>query len=54
MSLGRAAYWRTQSTLVTEFTPKGQPIGLMVKADLQAQIDAYDAIGIFKPPVEGT
>ena len=39
-----------------EFTPKGQPVGLIDPADLQSQIDAYDAVGIFteKPTIEGT
>jgi len=41
---------------VTEYTPEGQPIGLIDPADLQKQIDAYAKIGIFtsKPPVDGT
>ena len=50
---GRAS---TESALVTEFTPDGEPVGLIDPAELQAQLDAYDAIGIFtaKPPIEGT
>ena len=53
---GEQFRWRTESALVTEFTPDGQPVGLIDPAELQAQIDAYDAIGIFtaKPPIEGT
>jgi hypothetical protein len=53
---GEQFRWRTESGLVVEFTPDGQPIGLIDPADLQSQIDAYDAIGIFtaKPPIEGT
>ena len=53
---GEQFRWRTESDLVVEFTPDGEPVGLIHPADLQAQIDAYDAIGIFtaKPPIEGT
>jgi NitT/TauT family transport system substrate-binding protein len=53
---GEQFRWRTESDLVVEFTPEGEPVGLIHPADLQAQIDAYDAIGIFtaKPPIEGT
>jgi NitT/TauT family transport system substrate-binding protein len=53
---GEQYRWRTESALVTEYTPEGRPIGLIDPADLQKQIDAYDEIGIFasKPPVEGT
>ena len=53
---GEQFRWRTESELVTEFTPEGEPIGLIDPAALQAQLDAYDAIGIFteKPPIEGT
>jgi NitT/TauT family transport system substrate-binding protein len=53
---GEQFRWTTESGLVTQFTPKGQPVGLIDPADLQAQIDAYDAVGIFteKPTVEGT
>jgi NitT/TauT family transport system substrate-binding protein len=53
---GEQFRWRTESDLVVEFTPEGEGVGLIHPADLQAQIDAYDAIGIFtaKPPIEGT
>ncbi len=53
---GEQFRWRTESKLVSEFTPEGQPVGLIDPATLQVQIDAYDAIGIFttKPPIEGT
>jgi hypothetical protein len=53
---GEQFRWRTESDLVVEFTPEGEPVGLIHPTDLQAQIDAYDAIGIFtaKPPIEGT
>jgi NitT/TauT family transport system substrate-binding protein len=53
---GEQFRWRTESDLVVEFTPDGEPVGLIHPADLQAQIDAYDAIGIFtaKPPIEDT
>jgi len=53
---GEQFRWTTESGLVTQFTPKGQPVGLIDPADLQAQIDAYDAVGIFteKPAIEGT
>jgi hypothetical protein len=53
---GEQFRWTTESGLVTQFTPKGQPVGLIDPADLQSQIDAYDAVGIFtkKPAIEGT
>jgi NitT/TauT family transport system substrate-binding protein len=53
---GEQFRWRTESDLVVEFTPDAEPVGLIHPADLQEQIDAYDAIGIFtaKPPIEGT
>ena len=53
---GEQFRWTTESALVTQFTPKGQPVGLIDPADLQSQIDAYDAVGIFteKPTIEGT
>ena len=53
---GEQFRWTTESGLVTQFTPKGQPVGLIDPADLQSQIDAYDAVGIFteKPTIEGT
>jgi ABC-type nitrate/sulfonate/bicarbonate transport system substrate-binding protein len=53
---GEQFRWRTESDLVVEFTPDGEPVGLIHPADLQEQIDAYDAVGVFtaKPPIEGT
>ena len=53
---GEQFRWTTESGLVTQFTPRGQPVGLIDPADLQSQIDAYDAVGIFtkKPTIEGT
>ena len=53
---GEQFRWRTESALVTEFTPPGQGVGLIDAAALQQQIDAYDEIGIFasKPPIDGT
>ena len=52
---GEQFRWTTESGLVTQFTPKGQPVGLIDPADLQSQIDAYDAVGIFtkKPTIDG-
>ena len=53
---GEQFRWTTESGLVTQFTPKGQAVGLIDPADLQSQIDAYDAVGIFtkKPKIDGT
>jgi hypothetical protein len=53
---GEQFRWRTESKLVSEFTPEGEPVGVIDPAALQTQIDAYDAVGIFtaKPPIEGT
>jgi ABC-type nitrate/sulfonate/bicarbonate transport system substrate-binding protein len=53
---GETFRWTTESGLVQQFTPEGQPVGLIDPADLKAQIDAYDAVGIFteKPAIAGT
>jgi NitT/TauT family transport system substrate-binding protein len=53
---GEQFRWRTESALVTSFTPAGQPLGTIDPANLQAQVDAYDAVGVFttKPSIEGS
>jgi ABC-type nitrate/sulfonate/bicarbonate transport system substrate-binding protein len=53
---GEQFRWTPESGLVAQFTPTGQPVGLIDPADLQSQIDAYDAVGIFteKPTIDGT
>jgi ABC-type nitrate/sulfonate/bicarbonate transport system substrate-binding protein len=53
---GELFRWRTESGLVTRFTPPGQAVGLIDPARLQAEVDAYARIGIFteKPSIEGT
>ena len=40
---GEQFRWRTESKLVSEFTPEGEPVGAIDPAALQMQIDAYDA-----------
>jgi NitT/TauT family transport system substrate-binding protein len=53
---GEQYRWRTESGLVTQFTPAGEPLGAIDPAQLQAEIDAYAQIGIFeeKPSIEGS
>jgi NitT/TauT family transport system substrate-binding protein len=53
---GEQFRWRTESGLVTQFTPAGEPLGAIDPALLQAEIDAYAKVGIFaeKPSIEGS
>jgi NitT/TauT family transport system substrate-binding protein len=53
---GEQYRWRTESGLVTQFTPSGEPVGAIDPARLQAEVDAYAEIGIFeqKPSIEGS
>jgi ABC-type nitrate/sulfonate/bicarbonate transport system substrate-binding protein len=53
---GEQYRWRTESGLVTEFTPPGAAVGMIDPALLQTEVDAYAQIGIFtdKPSITGT
>jgi NitT/TauT family transport system substrate-binding protein len=53
---GEQYRWHTESALVTQYTPAGEPLGTIDPALLQAEIDAYAAAGIFeeKPSIEGS
>jgi ABC-type nitrate/sulfonate/bicarbonate transport system substrate-binding protein len=53
---GEQYRWRTESGLVTQFTPAGEAVGAIDPALLQAEIDAYAEIGIFaeKPSIAGS
>ncbi len=53
---GELFRWRTESALVTSFTPKGEAVGLIDPARLQTEVDAYAKVGIFATPpsIEGS
>lgn len=44
---GETFRWQTESKIVTDTTPSGKPVGLPDAAALQAEVDAYAAIGLF-------
>lgn len=55
---GETFRWKIGAQLVTELTPAGTPLGMPDLAGLQAELDAYDAVGVFaeagaKPSSEG-
>ena len=53
---GESFRWTTESKIVVDNTPAGEPIGLPDGALLQAELDAYTAAGIFTgtaPAAEG-
>jgi len=55
---GETFRWRVGAELIAELTPAGTPLGLPDLAGLQAEVDAYDAVGVFagaggKPSTEG-
>jgi NitT/TauT family transport system substrate-binding protein len=53
---GESFRWQTESKLVVTSTPKGEPLGLVDPALLQAEVDAYTAVGVFPkaPDLTGT
>jgi len=53
---GELFRWRTESALVTQFTPEGEPVGLVDPTLLQQEVDAYAKVGIFTkvPSIEGS
>jgi NitT/TauT family transport system substrate-binding protein len=53
---GERYRWRTESKLVTQYTPDGEPLGAIDPSLLQSEVDAYAAAGIFaeKPSIEGS
>jgi NitT/TauT family transport system substrate-binding protein len=55
-SAGESYRWGVESKIVTDNTPKGEGLGLVHAAALQAEVDAYTAAGVFKtkPNIAGT
>ncbi len=53
---GEKFRWGIESKIVTDNTPKGEGIGIVHRADLDKQVAAYTAAGVFKtaPKVDGT
>jgi NitT/TauT family transport system substrate-binding protein len=53
---GEQYRWGVEAKIVTDNTPAGEPIGLVHVADLQKEIDAYTAAGVFTsaPSIAGT
>ena len=53
---GEKYRWRVEAKLVADHTPKGEGVGLLHAADLQQQVDAYTAAGVFttKPSIDTT
>ena len=53
---GEQYRWGVEAKLVTDNTPAGEGIGLVHAADLQAEINAYTAAGVFTtaPSIAGT
>ena len=53
---GETFRWKTEATLIAETTPAGTFVGVPDAAGLQAELDAYAAVGLFgdaKPTTEG-
>ncbi|CAB4874916.1 unannotated protein [freshwater metagenome] len=44
---GETYRWLTESQLITNTTPAGEPVGLPDAAGLQAEVEAYATIGLF-------
>ena len=53
---GESYRWQTEAKIVTDSTPKGQPVGLVDPALFKAEVDAYTAAGVFAsaPDTTGT
>lgn len=47
---GEVFRWQKESKLVIDTTPKGEPLGIIDLALAQAELDAYQAAGVFKTP----
>jgi ABC-type nitrate/sulfonate/bicarbonate transport system substrate-binding protein len=47
---GESFRWQTEAKVVTDSTPKGQPVGLIDPALLKSEVDAYTAAGVFASP----
>jgi len=48
---GETFRWQTESKMVVDGTPAGQPLGLVDPVQLKAEVDAYSAAGVFESPV---
>ena len=44
---GEAFRWQTESKMIVDSTPTGQPLGLPDDKGLRAEVDAYAAVGLF-------
>ena len=53
---GETFRWTTESKMVVDGTPKGEPLGLVDPAQLKVEVDAYSAAGVFATPqsMDGT
>jgi ABC-type nitrate/sulfonate/bicarbonate transport system substrate-binding protein len=53
---GESFRWQTESKIVVDTTPKGEPLGLVDADQLKAEVDAYTAAGVFAsaPSMDGT
>ena len=53
---GESFRWQTESKIVTAATPEGEPVGLVDPAQLEAEVAAYTAAGVFPtaPATAGT
>lgn len=52
---GEVFRWETEAALITDTTPEGSNVGVPDAAALQAEVDAYDAVGLFgdtKPSID--
>ncbi len=47
---GETFRWTTESKMVVDSTPTGEPLGLVDPAQLKAEVDAYSAAGVFATP----
>jgi NitT/TauT family transport system substrate-binding protein len=47
---GEQYRWGVEAKIVTDNTPAGEPVGLVHANDLQKEIDAYTAAGVFTTP----
>jgi ABC-type nitrate/sulfonate/bicarbonate transport system substrate-binding protein len=53
---GESFRWQTEAKIVTDSSPKGEPVGLVDAALLKAEVDAYTDAGVFTsaPAMDGT
>jgi ABC-type nitrate/sulfonate/bicarbonate transport system substrate-binding protein len=53
---GETFRWNTESKMVVDSTPEGEPLGMVDPGQLKAEVDAYNAAGVFDSPpsMDGT